>query len=474
MEKSKSLLPSRIYPFPKCKFVPLNYESFVKYNSYLQSLNLPCVDASVFDADDEVVIHRRSEDGRFPTMFPMSLFAFMLDYFSTASFYIKSPSHFSNVPFEEFYAILHPRETSRKLTEIYNNKILIGDLNPIVIGDFVIKKVKRGWSLIRYKNSDKRVVYLPEFITEIGEDCFFNSRTIREVNSFNKNLRIGKRAFGQSSIRKIRTPNGIGALSMHSFYSCRNLEEVYLKETVTAIPISCFEGSGITTINFPRDLRGIREKAFSLCPRLETVILDGLRNLKVIESQAFSYSGIIKLELNNLMSLLNIGNAAFYMCDKIESIKITNLKNLTSIERHAFLHCEFAKQAYLDNLPNLERIGVGAFSCSGVTSVLFYNTPKLRIIESFAFAKCYDLKTIVLPKSLETLENAVFDSCLNLRKLDLSETKISEIGEACFSVSMIKDIILPRYKDTGHIKVDPNYMRGSTAHITNDESIKII
>ena len=169
-------------------------------------------------------------------------------------------------------------------------------------------------------------------------------------------------------------------------------------------------------------------------------------------------------ELENLTlpsTLVTIERCAFYYCPKLKTVDFTRCKHLKEIGENAFANCDNLKKIILP--VSLEEIGNGTFcGCEKLEEVdfslstqlkrigdkTFYYCKKLQnivlpdsvtFIGQKAFAWCEALRLVVLPASLEKLEDDVFQFC-KLDNLDMSKvTHLSTIpkGFGCTKTMMI-------------------------------------
>ena len=70
---------------------------------------------------------------------------------------------------------------------------------------------------------------IPEGITEIGEDTFYNCSSLESVIIPESVKKIGRHAFyGCSSLEIVHLPAGVSNFEIDSFKDCRNLKAIYV------------------------------------------------------------------------------------------------------------------------------------------------------------------------------------------------------------------------------------------------------
>src|SRR5574344_394666 len=68
----------------------------------------------------------------------------------------------------------------------------------------------------------------------------------------------------------------------------------------------------------------------------------------------------------------------------------------------------------------------------------------LEIIEIYSFKSCKELKSIILPKSLQEINSNAFNKCISLKKIIIPEN-LEEIYDYCFyNCTSLKEINIPK------------------------------
>lgn len=227
-------------------------------------------------------------------------------------------------------------------------------------------------------------------------------------------------------------------------------------ETVTIVSIGKAEGE-------------VYEKLQSIeCPT-KLVISKGV---KAIPDYFFSYSvegnsGSENNHFNKIKSVsipdtvTEIGECAFSGCSGIETVSLSD--NLTKLGKYAFEDCKGLKSVKLGK--GLITLPFGAFfNCEKLSEVSFSEGMTRLGNESF---KCTGLKKVVLPQTLNSIGESVFDGCVSLEAVVLPNQLFS-IGKYAFfgceklgainvpkSVEMISDYALGYVTENG--KADNAY-----------------
>ena len=155
-------------------------------------------------------------------------------------------------------------------------------------------------------------IHIPETVTYIGDDAFYNCWALDSIHIPDQVLSIGKQAFYCcTNLKYIHLPEVLEIIEDKLFYQCIELQSLVLPETVTEIHESAFEESVITHMVIPAGVRVLPNSLFFYCGQLRSVTLPA--------------------------GLLSVGDFCFYACDQLTSIVIPD--QVTSIGFNAFTNC---------------------------------------------------------------------------------------------------------------------------------------
>lgn len=190
----------------------------------------------------------------------------------------------------------------------------------------------------------------------------------------------------------------------------------------------------------PKDasLEVIGSHCFADCLSLREI--DFPKSLKVIQNEAFYNTGFQKVELT--IDDLIVDSFCFSSCVALESVTVRCSE--ISINNHCFSDCENLREVvfnchlntvpYIKNNPieglirNRDTVAQALFD--GCTNLKHLQLPEnVKVIESEAFKMCRSLESIELPKSLRLLGMRAFEGCKSLVMLELPESveKISDV-----------------------------------------------
>ena len=331
-----------------------------------------------------------------------------------------------------------------------------------------------------FKDEIKTVI-VENGVTTIGENAFWNCRTIERVTLGNTVQSIGKYAFGGcESLESVNLPDSLTSIGGQAFGGCESLESIAIPSGVTSLATSTFAScTALKTITLPTTLTKIGAAAFSRCFGLQTVgyagtqedwnaveILDSNDPLLAVKPQTgdvirtgmcgenVSYilnetTGLLTISgtgaMNDYAMLENaspfnnnqkikeiviesgvtaIGDDAFTQLTKLEKVSLPS--TVTSLGTGAFAFC--SKLADINIPESVQSIGKEAFSgCQALTS---FTVPKgVTTIEKSTFWYCDHLQSVTLPKSLERVADNAFVYCTALTNVfyEGSETEWSAV-----------------------------------------------
>lgn len=242
-----------------------------------------------------------------------------------------------------------------------------------------------------------------------------------------------------SSCKKLKTvvfPNGVKYIGKESFYECESLTDITIPEQVEIIDEKCFYNcKNLMTVTIPGSVKQIGNEAFKECANLKTVnfLTDGLQ---IIGEGTFFNSPVSTLRIPSTVT--EIGDSAF---------RRTQISNVV--------------------IPgSLKKCGESVFESSSVESVKFEEGCQTVYKEMFSF--CTDLKTVVLPKSLQYIRERAFSGAGNLDELILPAgllkieeyafdgVKIKKFVVNCKNVSLDKSAFVRCYVEKLHCYYNSN------------------
>ena len=261
-------------------------------------------------------------------------------------------------------------------------------------------------------------VTIPDTVVVIGENAFSGCKSLKEVALPDSLKEISDSLFAGSGIESIEFPAGLTSIGSSAF-SKSSLIRVDIPDSVTTIGMAAFaECPNLTYAKLPCDLEIIEMSTFSKCSKLQTVIFP--ENLKEIGRMAFMWCD----ELQNFTlpeSVETIGLQAFIDCESLTEVTIP--ANVTIIEQNSFSGCGKLRAIYVaEGNPAYQSVdgvlmtkdGTMVHTCPGAKEGTFVIPNGVTTIASLAFFDCQNLKRLVIPATLTTINERGFDFCDNL------------------------------------------------------------
>lgn len=312
------------------------------------------------------------------------------------------------------------------------------------------RRGSKGAAVLEVEDNATAVV-IPEGVTEIGEDAFYQCETITSVEIPGGVKRIKgseeKGAFGGCvNLERVIFHEGTEEIGMSAFYDCSKLGEVMLASTVMHIGAYAFgntlwqHAKGDIAIANNILLRWYREESKAIIP-------DGV---KVIGAGAFEQNEALE-EVVIPDSVTRIDRWAFYGCKNLQSVKLP--KYLSGVGESAFEYTP-----WIDACKPIEiHIPDGAFTIAEKAFIgLSFQERKEFIkwenvyrmmgkdipVRTEKDVKGPQIKRVVFASSVKSVGCAAFKGC-QIAKLQLNEG-LESIAEFAFAgCNILKDVVLP-------------------------------
>lgn len=259
---------------------------------------------------------------------------------------------------------------------------------------------------------------LPYTLSSIGNSAFtscirlsrINSTTTGECNIPNNVTVIGDDTFYNCySFKNVITPTGLTSIGSHAFYNCSAMTtfnsatsgECNIPNTVLSIGLNAFRYTAFRKLIIPESVTSIGVNPWGGCSSLSSITVD---NSNTTYDSRDNCNAVIETNTNTLIvgcrytvipnTVTKIGTYSFYSHSGLSSASIPT--SVTSIESYAFAYC------------------------SGMTSITFEQTSQLTYIGSDAFIACYKLPSINIPNSVTSIGQSAFYNCSGLTKVNSS------------------------------------------------------
>lgn len=357
-------------------------------------------------------------------------------------------------------------------TEEEDTVPLVGTIHRQVLGNFRIS----GTILLNYLGNESRVlvpdgitriaeeafagkeaidrVILPESLTEIGAGAFRDCLLLQNISFPDRLIRIGAGAFEHCvKLLRIVLPPKLTHLEDRVFKHCHKLKEIAFPDCLLTIGEQAFYGCrSLHKVHFPNHLSSIGTMAFYRCRGLNEICL--LPETASVGNLAFAQSGVQYACLGGTGTAY--GTDLFYGCCSLHTLVLE--KGMRHIPDKLAYGCTALSQVKLPDTiesagknvweytPFLEEwnktkpgsifwdgrdlageiclskryriIAGGAFyGNTALTTVSF--SEQTVWIGPAALKGCCNLRRVLWPSSITTLEAEVFSGCTSLETIEL-------------------------------------------------------
>ncbi len=348
-------------------------------------------------------------------------------------------------------------------------------------GDVVIPAEIRGYPVTRVnakafsQNTAIRSVYLPDTVTDLGDQIFSNCTSLESVRLPQGISKIPSGAFDSCwALQGIDLPDGISRIGRTAFFACGNIKEITIPKNVSAMEYASFYGcSGLRKIDIPSGVRVIETYAFDSCANLESVTIG--ENVTTIQYKAFSFCSSLT-SINIPSSVTNIEASVFNSCEKLSYVYLP--QGLTNIDPSAFSNCagtlllivyedsyshRYAVEnsiPFMFNTENIDDVIVESYPVKyylhdGKASLMYcdreacgdiivpdkINDIPVTEIGVNAFRDCYNV-ALTLPDTITKINNGAFYGC-GLTSVNIPDG-VEYIGEDAFNrAGGLENVVLP-------------------------------
>lgn len=284
--------------------------------------------------------------------------------------------------------------------------------------------------------TDKKLEFKDGTIA-VNDDFLWCNETIETIVLPDSVYYIGASAFESCTAIKSVTIPDFCTVSAMAFYGCTNLNTInYDEESVWTAP-SAFEETG--WYNSQPD--GILYHGKSACCykgdfKVAEIIKEG--TTVIVDGLFYSNDVLETIEIPD--SVEYIGAMAFENCTKLKSIKLP--KSLYAVLDETFLGCDSLE---IVDLGGAESIGEYAFAYCPSLKEINLSESKIYEIGDSAFLSCVSLEKITLNSEMEYIGFAAFLDCEGLKSITVLNN-VEEIGDDAFKYC--DDLVISCYENS--------------------------
>ena len=328
--------------------------------------------------------------------------------------------------------------------------------------------------------------FIPNSVTSIGGSAFTGCVGLTNVTIPNSVTSIGSDAFyGCSGLTSVTIGNSVTSIGYAAFDECTSLTRVNVSDIAAwcniefgdwyANPLQCaghlyLNGSEITELTIPNSVTTIGNYAFYGCAGLTSVTIPN--SVTSIGDFAFCCHGLTSITLGN--SVTNIGDGAFGSGSLTEIYSLALIPPTIALSTYGMYSpttlyvyvYDIAMEAYqsaeywndfinIVGMPYTFKVDGASYHATTMTtaSVMANNdtgtlysgdvvipdsvtyegyTFAVTGIESNAFDGCFELTSLVIPNSVETIGEQAFQGCTGLTSVTIG-SGVTAIGAKAFN-----------------------------------------
>jgi uncharacterized repeat protein (TIGR02543 family) len=249
-------------------------------------------------------------------------------------------------------------------------------------------------------------------LTQIGNVPFRNCTSLRDINVLDGGN--GSTYWSEDGVlygRAYDSSSSTMKQALIAYPASKTQESYEISENISLIGLWAFDSAvNLKSVLIPSSVETIDGYAFNGCGNLEEITIE--EGVKVINTGAFTGCSSVK-RITLPKTLETLGMRPFFNCDSIEEITV------------------------LDGNENF--LVVGGVLYTRDTSELVYYPPKLsyteytilegtRVIRSGAFFRTYNIESLVMPDTVEEIEEYGIRSCTAMTKFNLSNN-LTKMGK---------------------------------------------
>ena len=291
--------------------------------------------------------------------------------------------------------------------------------------------------------------------TKIVRFPTINSEAYAIPNTVNT---IGEKAFYDSDVKNVEIPSSVTNIQPSAFNNCKALETLTIPNSVISLGGSVFNScSNLTSISLSDELEKIESSTFTFCNSLRTLYFG--KKINKIEPNAFNYCpSLQRFSVDEANSVYSTNDGILFDkdCERVircpeglyaDELRLTN--DVKEIGDYAFMRCTNIRTFVLP--PSLETIGAHAFDACSVE--MFDIPDEVFQMGSHAFYNCDSLRTAIIPANVTEIPNNAYALCYKLAYVNIHED-VRKIGNSAFRFCRDLNNILCRVADIDSVIVE--------------------
>lgn len=244
-------------------------------------------------------------------------------------------------------------------------------------------------------------------VTQIGENAFYNNRSITSITIPDSVTSIGANAFAYcTSLVSVTLPESVTEIGVNAFMFCESLKNIELHSKITYIGADAFLAcTSLKRISIPAEIDGDQLYIFY-------AYLSSLKSFEIAgeSDQYYIIDGNLYGRFYNQVYFLG------YAMNKEEST-FTVPSDVDIIAPYSFSFYPF-KYTHIENQGPATWVKYD-YDCNLKKVVISEGTSSIM---SNAFTFCIDLRKVVIPRSIVYIESGAFNFCQGLSYIEYNGT----------------------------------------------------
>ena len=338
--------------------------------------------------------------------------------------------------------------TSTDKKEVQAAKIAGIEFNPYKIEDGVLESADTNLELM----SPDGTLTIPSNVTKIGSGAFSGLDGLKRVIIPGTVKEIASEAFSyNTTLEEVIIMEGVEKIGERAFAASNKIPTIILPESITEIGTEAFRDTNIVEITIPSKVKELKNGTFANCVKLTKVKLkEGLET---------------------------IGANTFGNCTKLENIVIPN--TIVTLTEGLFAGCIKLTNITINN--DLYVYESGILMPKSGESVLYISKAYIESTDTFSIpegiknfkislTELKNIKTINIPKSLETVAGGVFPSSIENVNVAEGNTRFSVENKQLYE----GNILVLSFTQTENIKFKEGINRIGVGAFRPEKIAKII
>lgn len=189
----------------------------------------------------------------------------------------------------------------------------------------------------------------------------------------------------------------------------------------------------VKKIILPSSIVRLDYDAFYYYDKLEEISLPN--SITSIGASAFAYCSKLKsITLPN--SVTNVGKNTFINCNSLVSVRLSS--SMEAIPEGMFNNCRSLESISIPS--NIKSIGASAFYYTGIKNIVIPNS--VETIEEAAFHYCLNLSSITFPSGLTTINANTFNNCSSLKSINIPDSVTSVYYNTFYKCTSLENVTI--------------------------------